>query len=501
MDDGLSPQAYVNPPPGAASTLVRPSGRRERRGLSSAKLLEGKALGRLQVAVDVLGMSLAALAALLLVEAAHGSVSQAWILFAFPPTGALMLFMRGMYHPKLRTVILDGVAPVVGAISVAAMVMVAVMVIGFGDARPGALIVRTWLFAVVFVGVGRMAITVAQDRARRGGRIAKPTLIVGAGLVGTHVARRIEESPEYGLKPVGFLDADPTPTVDVRDRRAPVLGSPADLEDVVRTTGAKHVIIAFTYSSDRDLLPLIRCCDELGVEVSLVPRLFDAINDRIALEHIGGLPLIGLRSVDPKGWQFTIKHCFDRAFAGLALLALTPLLILVSITVKLSSPGPVLYRQRRVGRDGQVFDMLKFRSMREVDAGGEDFELAEGSAPGGVEGTDRRTRVGKLLRRTAMDELPQFINVVRGEMSTIGPRPERAEFVELFGGNVNRYADRHRVKSGLSGWAQVHGYRGQTSLADRVEWDNYYIENWSLWLDLKIFVLTMVAVLRGGERS
>jgi lipopolysaccharide/colanic/teichoic acid biosynthesis glycosyltransferase len=171
-------------------------------------------------------------------------------------------------------------------------------------------------------------------------------------------------------------------------------------------------------------------------------------------------------------------------------------LVGTALGVKLSSPGPVLFRQRRVGRDGQVFDMLKFRSMRQKRASNPGFRPEEGSAPGGVEGEDRRTRFGRIIRRTAVDELPQLLNVLRGEMSLVGPRPERPEFVSLFHDDIDRYGDRHRVKSGITGWAQVNGFRGQTSLADRVEWDNFYIENWSLWLDVKILLLTLVAVVR-----
>jgi lipopolysaccharide/colanic/teichoic acid biosynthesis glycosyltransferase len=171
----------------------------------------------------------------------------------------------------------------------------------------------------------------------------------------------------------------------------------------------------------------------------------------------------------------------------------------IALTVRITSPGPVVFRQRRVGRDGTVFDLYKFRSMRmpRPDAGG--FRPDTGSAPGGVEGDDRRTAIGRLLRRTSLDELPQFFNVLRGEMSLVGPRPERPEFVELFESDIRRYGDRHRVKSGVTGWAQVHGLRGQTSLADRVEWDNYYIEHWTLGLDLKILALTVLAVLRSAE--
>jgi exopolysaccharide biosynthesis polyprenyl glycosylphosphotransferase len=214
------------------------------------------------------------------------------------------------------------------------------------------------------------------------------------------------------------------------------------------------------------------------------------------------MPLYRLRAVNPKGWQFAIKHALDRAMGAILLLMLAPLMLAATVAVKVSSPGPVFFRQRRVGRDGRPFDLLKFRSMRTTDArpkGKVQVLLPEDTAPGGVEGADRRTAIGRLIRRVSIDELPQLINVLKGEMSIVGPRPERPEFVELFERRVTRYEDRHRVKAGITGWAQVHGLRGKTSLSDRIEWDNYYIENWSLWLDLKILLLTVAAVFRDAE--
>jgi lipopolysaccharide/colanic/teichoic acid biosynthesis glycosyltransferase len=195
------------------------------------------------------------------------------------------------------------------------------------------------------------------------------------------------------------------------------------------------------------------------------------------------------------GWQFTLKRAADRAVALLALLVLAPLLLAIALGVRLSSVGPVIFRQRRVSRGGETFVLFKFRTMVQ-DAGVAEFTLTHGTAPGGIEGEDRRTAVGRWLRAISFDELPQLLNVLRGEMSLIGPRPERPEFVELFTSQVPRYSERHRVKSGITGWAQANGLRGQTSIADRVELDNYYIENWSLGLDLRIVALTIVELLR-----
>jgi exopolysaccharide biosynthesis polyprenyl glycosylphosphotransferase len=318
--------------------------------------------------------------------------------------------------------------------------------------------------------------------------------VVGAGLIGVHIARRLEAEPEYGLHPVGFLDDDPPPDCYVLDRRMPVLGSIDQLPEVCRNHAVEHVIIAFSSVPDRRLLDVIRTCQALGIEVSQVPRMFDAMNDRVELEHVGGMPLVTFRRADPRGWQFAVKHALDRIAAAAMLLALSPLMLAIAAAIKLSSPGPVIFRQRRVGRNGCSFDVLKFRSMRPVDPA-DAFHPTAGDAPGGVEGFDRRTWIGRIIRKTSLDELPQLINVLRGDMSLVGPRPERPEFVELFQRDIERYGERHRVRAGITGWAQVHGLRGQTSLTDRIEWDNYYIENWSLGLDFKILLLTLRSLI------
>jgi exopolysaccharide biosynthesis polyprenyl glycosylphosphotransferase len=307
--------------------------------------------------------------------------------------------------------------------------------------------------------------------------------------------------------PVGFLDEDPRSVAEVGGRDVPVLGTIEDLDQAVASTNVSNLIVAFSSVADERVSRLIQRCQELDVEVSVVPRMFDTINNRVGYDTVGGLPLMSFTTVNPRGLQFAIKHALDRVLASLFLVFLAPLLLATTLAVKLSSPGPILFRQRRVGRDGKAFDLYKFRSMQlqpgrspaEEDESSLEFLLGGDTAPGGVEGEDRRTVVGRLLRRTSIDELPQLLNVLKGEMSLIGPRPERPEFVELFVNDIVRYGDRHRVKSGITGWAQVHGLRGQTSLAERVEWDNYYIAHWSLGLDLKIFALTLAALFHNAE--
>jgi exopolysaccharide biosynthesis polyprenyl glycosylphosphotransferase len=440
-------------------------------------------------------------------ETLHVSTVQAPLLL-LPPLVMVLLYLRGLYRTRLRALVLDGVAPVVSAVSVAAMTVAMLGLLVNGRVPSQSDWIRAWLFALLAVGAGRVVLSLAQRWARAKRLVGKPVLIMGAGVVGSQVARRLESHPEYGLVPIGFLDDDPRSIAEVGGREMPVLGTVENLDETVEQTGVRNLIVAFSSVADARVSRLIQRCQELGVEVSVVPRMFDTINNRVGYDTVGGLPLMSFTTVNPRGVQFALKHAFDRVFALVLLVVLSPLILFTALAVRLSSRGPVLFRQRRIGRDGKVFDLYKFRSMS-VDPAqarlvGDDVHALESllggdTAPGGVEGKDRRTPIGRFLRRSSIDELPQLLNVLRGEMSLIGPRPERPEFVELFNQDIIRYDDRHRVRSGITGWAQVHGLRGQTSLAERVEWDNYYIAHWSLGLDLKIFALTFFALFRKAE--
>ena len=486
-EHGLPPELHLG-----ASTLTQ-------------RLFEGRAWVLFRLAVDLVALSLGNVAALLGAPAAHANQGGELLIWLLPGGICALLALWGLYGGAIQSRLVDGLGQVIAATSLAAISLIAAVALVDPSADAAPLIARAWLFGTVYAAGGRILLSWAQRRARTERLIAKPTLIVGAGLIGAHVERRLESQPELGLLPVGYLDSDPPPADMVPDRNAPVLGSPADLGAVAADTGARHVVLGFSTAPDRDLIPLVRECEARGLEVSLVPRLFESVNVRVALDHLGGLPLFGLHSIDPKGWQFAVKHVFDRFVAAALLVLLAPLLAALAIAVKVTSAGPVLFRQRRIGRDGRDFEILKFRSMH-LSSGAAArpaptglFALPSDVGPGGVEGTDRRTAVGSFMRSCSLDELPQLFNVVRGDMSLIGPRPERPEFVDLFGSRIERYDDRHRVKSGITGWAQVNGLRGKTSLRDRVEWDNFYIENWSLSLDCKILVMTLAWLFKRAE--
>jgi exopolysaccharide biosynthesis polyprenyl glycosylphosphotransferase len=424
-----------------------------------------------------------------------------WVVVYVVLTFVALAARRG-YRYRIEASPLDHLGVAVVATALAAMVTITLRQVLDPDPAVADQTVRLWGFATVYLWGGRLALNLAIHQPSRRGL---PTLIVGAGVVGQMLARRLTERPGMGLRPVGFLDLDPLPAQARDDDQdaLPVLGASWDLAEVVHAHDVEHVIITFSTAPHAVLVNMVRSCRTLGVDVSVVPRLFEEVHSEIEIEHVGGVALLRVGHIDPRGWQFDVKYLLDRVFAALVIFVTAPTWIVVAVLVKLSSPGPALFRQVRVGIDGQRFEIFKFRTMREPLEGEGQANAAWAAAESGAdmaelpETVDRRTPIGRFLRRASLDELPQILNVLRGEMSFIGPRPEQAPFVEAFEGHVYRYGDRHRVRSGITGWAQVQGLRGETSVHDRIEWDNFYVENWSPWLDLKILALTLPAVFSG----
>ena len=452
---------------------------------------------RIWLAADVATLT----AALVLAEGTAGRAPATpvpWLAaFGFLVLG--FLFTRGMYRPPpLHLGLLDGTRAVVTATAFAAAIVTSLRFV-FGDSSLVAgQSARLWIFATVLLIAVRISLALSGARARRAGEGCRSTLIVGTGDVGRLTAARLREHPELGLRPVGFLDEEAFYTGD-EALSLPMLGATWDLERIVREHEIDHVVVTFATAEDNVLLAVLKRCEELGVQTSLVPRLHEKAPEKYTVVRFGCLPLVLSHAPAPKSWQFAVKYAVDRGAAAFAFVLLAPLLGALALAVWVSSGRPILYRQERIGRDGIRFDMLKFRSMLPAAAPTQpDVVVSGDTAPGGVEGDDRRTRIGTFMRRTSLDELPQLLNVLRGEMSFIGPRPERPEFVDIFERQVHRYGERHRVKSGITGWAQVCGLRGKTSVADRIEWDNYYIENWSLWFDCKILLMTLAVVARPG---
>lgn len=362
-----------------------------------------------------------------------------------------------------------------------------------------------WFYVVLAVVTAatlvadRTALRWVQRILRCRGVALQPTLVIGAGHVGALIAKRLLDHPEYGLEPVGFLDKDPLADEEQRSG-LPVLGSSYDLARVIDENHIGMVLVAFSTAPHETMLGIVRTCQEKGVKVAVVPRLFETITMGVAFDHLGGIAVMDIRSLNLSGVRWWCKRVFDVLGASALLLLFGPIMAAVAVAIKVDSPGPVFYRQTRTGRDGVPFEMIKFRTLWE-NAESEYGAMWSDTLEYGS-GKNAVTSVGRVLRKTSLDELPQLVNVIRGHMSLVGPRPERPLFVNQFVHEIYRYGDRLRVKAGMTGWAQVHGLKGNGgSLAERVEYDNYYIENWSLWLDFKILLLTLQQIWRDLRAS
>nr|WP_275586339.1 sugar transferase [Geodermatophilus normandii] len=406
----------------------------------------------------------------------------------------LGLFMvGGLYRSRLSLSVLDDLPSMAGRWLAAAAIAVLGQVLWSKAVWRDYMI--SWRFlwgalliialVVLFRSLGYAAVRAL----RRRGVVAHRTLIVGTGRVGNQVADILIAHPEYGLHPVAFVDADPC----ILDTSSglPVLSAHEGLGSLIRQLDVSQVVVAFCSQKESQMVSLIRTCDRHRCELFVVPRLFELHQVAQDMETVWGLPLVRLRRAAYRSPVWRVKRIIDVAFSGAVLVLLAPALCLVAVSVWLDGGPGIIFRQERVGVDGRRFEVMKFRTLRPVDE-------TESATTWNIALDSRLSPIGRFLRKTSLDELPQLVNVLRGDMSLVGPRPERPYFVDQFRTAYPSYEARHRVPSGLTGWAQVHGLRGNTSISDRARFDNYYIENWSLWLDVKIIVRTMSAVIRSA---
>jgi exopolysaccharide biosynthesis polyprenyl glycosylphosphotransferase len=347
---------------------------------------------------------------------------------------------------------------------------------------------RSYVFLVLAtvgsVMIARLVMFKISQLARARGYDLEDTLIVGAGPVGVGVAQVLEDNFEFGLVPYGFVDRFE------EHLPYPIVGRPEDLLTILEDTKVRHVVLAFGAASEVELVSYIRNCSVLPVQFYAVPRFFElGVSTGSMGREVDGFALMPMRRAGQGHSMWPAKRAFDLVVSSLLLFLTAPLMLVCAAAVKLSSAGPVFFKQVRVGVGGVPFEMYKFRSMRVND---------DHHTTWSVDDDQRVTKVGAFLRKTHLDELPQLINVLRGDMSIVGPRPERPYFVEQFSTEIDGYSERHRVPSGITGWAQVNGFWGDTSIEARVRLDNRYIENWSLWRDLVIAMRTVPTLL--GKR-
>ncbi len=325
--------------------------------------------------------------------------------------------------------------------------------------------------------------------ARASGYLKQKVLIIGGGQVGKMLADRIEEHPSSGLETVAVLDPNPIhPSFGV-----PIWGSMEELPTLLEEENIDIALIAFSNMPEHHMIDILRSCDRHDAEVFVVPRLFELQQAGLASDNVRDVPLVKLRRGTHRSKTWPMKRAFDIITSSVALIALLPVLALIAVAVRWDGGPGVIFKQERVGADGKHVKVLKFRTMRPTSEQESDTRWS-------IDGDPRVTPLGRFLRQTSLDELPQLVNILRGDMSVVGPRPERPHFVNQFSDQHPHYNARHRVPCGLTGLAQVRGMRGDTSVEERAFWDNQYIQNWSLWLDLKIVVQTITQVFtRAGN--
>jgi Undecaprenyl-phosphate glucose phosphotransferase len=389
----------------------------------------------------------------------------------------------GLYTPMRTVSLFDETLKLIKASTVAILVFTTVVYFLREYKFSRVVFLYFWVLCTFGLICARITLRLIMRHLRRKGHNLRFVLIVGAGELGTQLLVSIKRHSELGLRVVGFLTR--------RDEKVgtfisgvPVLGLYEDIQKVIQSRPLDQVILALPWEEHERLRMLLEKVDNEMVDLKIVPDFLDYVTLRGGVEELDNIPVISLRDSPLYGWNRILKKAVDVALSVVILTLLSPSLLFIALLVKLTSRGPVFYRQERMGMDGKTFTMLKFRTMLP------DAEKETGPV-WATKQDQRRTVFGAWLRKLSLDELPQFINVLKGDMSIVGPRPERPHFIEQFKERIPRYMLRHKMKAGITGWAQINGWRGNTSIEKRIECDMYYIEHWSLWLDLKIIWLTL----------
>lgn len=345
---------------------------------------------------------------------------------------------------------------------------------------PRSLLFYVWFFSVVLTVVGRELHRRGWNFMRRRGVVRDNLLIVGEGDIAHKITEHIRNSPELGYTIVGIVTAD--------ERQGEMLGYPyigayRDIPRLIDDRQVEQVIVALSDYRRGELVELINLCQRGKVDIKVYPDMFSYMAGDLNVDDLGGTPLLTVRDIALRGWKLSLKRALDLIGATVGLVLLSPFMLITALLIRLESRGSVFYWQVRMGLDGRPFPMIKFRSMRQdAESGGRTWT---------VENDERVTWLGRYMRRSNWDEIPQLINVLVGHMSLVGPRPERPMYVQQFRRQIPDYMVRHREKSGMTGWAQINGFRGDTSIAQRTEADRFYVENWSLWLDIVIIIRTI----------
>ena len=409
-----------------------------------------------------------------------------------------IFYLSQMYHQRRAISRIDHGRNIIGAITVGALLVFGVQELIFKSTPfevdyPRSTFFFVWVFSVILVVLGREINRVLRMWLRRRGVERANLVIVGMGKIARDITSKIKSSPELGYNVVGVVNVRQQPAKS-NMLGVPVIGDYHDLPYLIDAYRVEQVIIALPDAQRNELVDLISLCRRGRVDIKIYPDMFSYMARDLSVDDLGGTPLLTVRDIAMRGWMLSLKRLMDIIGALIGLIFLSPIMVVTAVLIRLESAGDVFYTQERTGLDERPFQMIKFRTMRSD---------AEAAGPGWtVENDPRVTKIGRFLRRSNLDELPQFINVLLGDMSLVGPRPERPMYVQQFRERIPRYMERHREKAGMTGWAQVNGFRGDTSITERTVFDLWYVENWSLWLDVKIILRTIInTVLRRDKNA
>lgn len=411
------------------------------------------------------------------------------LLFLQVTVVVIALFLYKQYYIPRAISRVDQLYAVFTAVSLGTLIAVAISTFVFKGNQiiqdfPRAMLIYAWFLAIVLLLMGRLAHQVVRSKLRDYGWGRDRLLIVGSGEMAQIIIQRIQWSPYLGYELVGVVNGSEQVS---HIQGVPVMGQPEDLPRLIDKYDIDEVIIAMPEKGHRETIHVLSYCERGRVSVKIFPDVFQFMTSEASIDALGGLPLLSVRDYALRGYMLIFKRMIDFFGAMMGLIFFSPLMLMIAFAIKLESPGPVFFVQERMGLDGKPFRMVKFRSMRSD---------AEKHGPGWTLDNDpRQTRLGRFLRKVEVDELPQLVNVLIGEMSLVGPRPEQAHYVEHFRRTVPRYMERHQEKGGMTGWAQVNGLRGDTSIEERTKYDLWYSANWSIWLDIKILLRTVWQIL------
>ncbi|GIF94679.1 transferase [Catellatospora chokoriensis] len=407
---------------------------------------------------------------------------------SFAALTVIIFAMGGLYRGRRHMSILDELPSLCGRLLVAASVVAIIAAQRHDSVGHVADFMTSVAFSAALVIVGRTITRSLVLFARRRRWVEHNALIIGSGPITAELGRLLRRYPQYGLRFAGSVD-----TAAARENALlPLVGTLEELGKTIAMVECDVIIIADHQCRESELMEVVRQSGE-NCDIWVVPTLWGSHSNSKLPDHIGAIPVVHIADTTLSGWRWAVKRATDVFFSSLALVLLSPLLLIVAIGTRLDGGPGILFYQERIGRHGKPFKVIKFRSMRPVNE-------QESQTNWSIANDRRVSAFGRLMRRTSIDELPQLWNILRGDMTFVGPRPERPYFVKKFTAEFPGYGMRHRVPVGLTGLAQVSGLRGDTPIADRARFDNYYIENWSLWLDVKVVLRTLAEVFRGGGR-